>query len=388
MHTFVRNGIVHVDARGEGRGRFSLGVREGDTLGVAAALAKHFGGGAKVTPLPSTPSLAAMYTRALATHYASPEIKDRKGVVSRWEHGILKYARSTEPAFTDSTPVGEISKEKVALFRAWCIAEGNDPKTANRKVALVSKLLHLAEEWGVIAHAPKIKRPKEKRGRIRWLSDAEEATVLAFFAAGAGGGGWSRAADGSRVPSPDAPREGAADMADAVTVLIDTGLRLGELLALADADVRLDAEPTVYVWSQKGGSSECEGRAVPLTARAAAILARRGNREQGAQRGTSRPFGNLTQDRCGALWALARAAMGLAHDAEFVIHSLRHTFAVRMVESGVDIRVLQRLMGHAKVETTEVYAHVSPKAARGAVEALEARARRVSEAPVRLAVAR
>lgn len=59
--------------------------------------------------------------------------------------------------------------------------------------------------------------------------------------------------------------------------------------------------------------------------------------------------------------AVKRAAQQAGIDKRVGCHTLRHSFATHVLENGVNIRVLQKLLGHADVKTTEIYTHVMAK---------------------------
>ncbi|HEY4779227.1 MAG TPA: tyrosine-type recombinase/integrase [Solirubrobacterales bacterium] len=64
---------------------------------------------------------------------------------------------------------------------------------------------------------------------------------------------------------------------------------------------------------------------------------------------------------------LAKAAEAAGLSARVTPHMLRHTAATQLIEAGVDIRYIQRLLGHASLSTTEIYTHVSDRALRRVV---------------------
>lgn len=375
MRLFERDGMTHVQWYDEAgaRHRASTGLPWGSpSAAVSEACAKLITQGPRKKSARG-PSLQVAYNKALASHYARH--KDRKGVEGKWKHDIA-------PFFGADTPVQEVfTSDRIADFKAMLFAKGNHPKTVNRKLMVVSKLSKLCVEWEYIDRAPKMPLEDEDEGRLRWLSDAEERDGVAFLRAGAGGGGRGNKPNGA---DPEAPRLLAADFADLCEFLVDTGMRFNEAINVTDRDFTFErpngARPLVMIPAAITKSGK--PRTLELTARSAQHVYTRLRRDAEAHAalpGSSRPWGYFTHDRAGDLWDLMRAHLGLTNDADFVIHSLRHTFAVRMLEAGVDIRVLQYLMGHAKPETTAIYAHVSPRLIKGAVDALEARAKDAPE---------
>lgn len=69
--------------------------------------------------------------------------------------------------------------------------------------------------------------------------------------------------------------------------------------------------------------------------------------------------------------AVKRAALEAGIFKKVGCHTLRHSFATHMLEKGVNIRVLQELMGHADVKTTEIYTHVMSRDIQGLISPLD-----------------
>jgi integrase/recombinase XerD len=141
--------------------------------------------------------------------------------------------------------------------------------------------------------------------------------------------------------------------------LYATGARISEATGLDVDDLQLDEDPVVRL-AGKGGKH----RVVPIGRYAVRALEAYLVRARPALAAASRRAsvgpavflnargGRLT--RQGA-WGVLHTAAGRARLPEVSPHTLRHSFATHLLDGGADIRVVQELLGHASVATTQIY---------------------------------
>jgi len=161
------------------------------------------------------------------------------------------------------------------------------------------------------------------------------------------------------VTMPDATPRGLRDRA-MLELLYGAGLRVSELVSLRVSDV--DLRDGVVRCMGKGAKQ----RLVPMgksATEAARIYLQRGRPYLGRlQRGevlflNHRGQGITRQAVFQLVREYARRA-GIAK--EVTPHTLRHSFATHLIQGGADLRSVQEMLGHASIETTQVYTHVSP----------------------------
>jgi len=139
---------------------------------------------------------------------------------------------------------------------------------------------------------------------------------------------------------------------------LHTGMRRGELLALTRKDIDFPRR-LVRVERSKNG----EKRSIPMSQTLYETL------------GTIK-----VQDISGTLFPIAIRSLRAAYDetlakagiTNFHFHDLRHTFATRLVQNGVDLYRVQKLLGHKSIAMTQRYAHHYPESLRSSVEVLDA----------------
>jgi integrase/recombinase XerD len=217
------------------------------------------------------------------------------------------------------------------------------PASLARKCSTLRQFYGFLQDEGLRTDdpSPALPKPRARRPLPRLLDHREIAALFAFAEAEAAGG-----------------RADAVRMLALLELLYGSGLRATELVSLPLSAVPRDA-PFLTV-TGKGGQQ----RMVPVGNRARQALSRwLAVRPQGEGVGARLLFpsrgalGHLTRVR---LFQLLRDLAGRAgiDPAKVSPHVLRHAFATHLLEGGADLRVLQTLLGHADIATTQIYTHV------------------------------
>ena len=280
----------------------------------------------------STPQIEAFLEMMAVERDASP-------------HTLSAYGRDLADA--EAGVAGGLLRGDEAAVEAWYAGLGRrglSPATQARRRSAVRQFYRFAlgEGWREDDPSRRLDAPKQGRSLPRTLTGDEIARLLAVSAAHDGAAGLRLVA--------------------LVELAYASGLRVSELLGLKVEAVRRD--PAFLIVRGKGGKE----RLAPLNA-----SAREAVKTWLIARDTARPDkapdspwlfpstsakGHLTPRRFAQL--LDQAAMDAGIDpARVSPHVLRHAFATHLLEGGADLRVVQTLLGHVDIATTQIYTHVA-----------------------------
>lgn len=210
------------------------------------------------------------------------------------------------------------------------------PACLNGELRLLKHMFSKGVEWERCKNNPakKVKLLKGEKRRVRFISQEEAKTLLSNC---------------------------ARHLKPIVTVVLNTGMRKGEILTLKWNQV--DFEQGIISLTE-ANTKNSEPRYIPMNETVRATLKaipRRG--DYVFTNGNGKRFTSLQHS-----FESAREKSGIE---DFHFHNLRHTFASWLVMGGIDIMTVKELLGHQNLEMTLRYAHLSPTHKTKAVNILD-----------------
>jgi len=217
-----------------------------------------------------------------------------------------------------------------------------NPTTFNIEKRTLQAIFNVAKKWGYIEKNPfeDVEKLRVEEKRLFMFDDEIEL----FF------GQIQKDIDGSKN---SAYKQSHELFRLFCVFLLHTGLRREEALNLRQEHIDL-SRGLIFVVKTKDKDS----RAVPLSARAREILSELGERL----------FADLTKNQVSRKF---NACCKRSKLKGFKLHSLRHTFATKLIDAGVDIMTVSKLLGHSDLKTTAIYAKTQMPVLQSAVRKLE-----------------
>lgn len=277
------------------------------------------------------------FSEAVSTYLIHCETEKQNG--ARW----LTFQRATLKKFQaflsehGIRALGLVQPFHLSDFLAGLALAGESTASRTRRAVIIRAVARWAEQQGRIGAAPLSRSVVRASKRLPpELPSRQELELLIV-----------------RAKKPI--------LRDAFELLLLTGLRRGELLALRWSDLFLKAGTghvrATKAWTPKSGKA----RSFPLNKRAVAILKAR-------QKGPATPGPFLTWTgpliHESTLTKAFKVLVTKAGRPNLRLHDLRHAFGTFAVNDyRIDIREVQAVMGHASIQTTEIYAHARETAA-------------------------
>jgi integrase/recombinase XerC len=261
---------------------------------------------------------------------------------------FLAFVRRMHPEASGTIPLEQIDPLTVRAFMGSLRSRGLSPRTLARRVAALRSFCQFCCRRGLLSWNPAalVTTPKVPRPLPPHLTVDQAFQLLATPQGG----------------SPISIRDRAI-----LELFYASGIRVGELVDLAVED--LDLEQRLAKVRGKGGKERIVPMGRPAAEALKAYLAARESLRGGKIKGIARLGGHRTplflNHRGGQLTSrsverllekyLKKSGMGKA----ITPHGLRHSFATHLLQAGADLRVIQELLGHARLSTTQRYTHVN-----------------------------
>jgi site-specific recombinase XerD len=254
-----------------------------------------------------------------------------------------KYYLKNLSRFFGNPGLMSITPKIVAKYKLYRRDNGASPSTVNRELYMLSKAFNLAvKEWEWLKDNPvsRVQKERENNEVDRWLTEDEERRLLGNSP------GWLR---------------------EIIVFALNTGLRQDELLSLEWNRVNL-LRKTILIQKTKNNKPNT----LPLNSIALNILMQK---HEGKVRSLKNDLVFISQSgtkigKRNLIRAFAQA-LEKAEIKDFTFHCLRHTFATRLAQNGVDIYKIAKLLNHKDLKNTQRYSHHCPESLMVGVQILE-----------------
>ncbi|HEX72130.1 MAG TPA: tyrosine recombinase XerC [Candidatus Hydrogenedentes bacterium] len=279
--------------------------------------------------------------RGCSAHTLRAYLRDLDQFCDFLEHGPAAFQRSAEEAQTRASLdlLRRAAKHDVRAFLAHVRTTGGTPRTAARKLAAIRAAFRYFTRTGLLEDNPalSVRAPKLPRDLPDVLSIPEVTALL-------------------EAPDMDDPL-GVRDRAILET-LYSSGVRAAELAGLSVQDLDLD-QGVMRVLGKRKKERIAHLGSYAVRAITAYLAAR-------PQLGAPAHATLFVNARGGPLTTRSiqrivekYVRQVLPGRREISPHTLRHTFATHMLDAGADLRVVQELLGHESLSSTQIYTHVS-----------------------------
>ena len=258
---------------------------------------------------------------------------DLDSTITTYEDDINQFE-----LFVDNKDISELKREDIEDFMRFLSAEGMKSATIIRRITTIRGLyLFLAREGLIKESLIGIRLPKGEKKLPNVLSFEEVEDLL---------------------DAPDIENDSELRDKAMLETMYASGLRVSELLSLQLGNINFNEG---YLKIKGKGSKE---RIVPIGEFALDFINRYVTlvRPKYAKNRTKYLFLN----RDGApisrqyFWRqIKKYALKANIDREISPHTLRHSFATHLLENGANLKEVQEMLGHTKIETTQIYTHVS-----------------------------
>lgn len=270
-------------------------------------------------------------------HYIAHERNASANTVLAYKNDLGQFANFLSQVMPDDATWSDVNEDRLGAYVSGLVAQNYTNSTTARKVAALKSLMHWLVGHGYAAHdaSLNLRSPKVEKHMPRVLTEDEIRRLMEATAAN---------------PVVRALRDRAL-----LEVIYSAGMRVSEAINLKVSDIEFEK-----------GEVRCAGRGnrtrhAPLHATAVAALhayLAQGRDTADAVKPTEYVFlnpagGNLTRQ---AVWLMTRQyahAAGIQGDV--TPHTLRHSRAAHMLQSGEDVKRVQEWLGHANIATTQLY---------------------------------